>query len=108
MYLFSADFPTVPEVPAEQQATAQGSLRYEDVAQDGRLLLHSLPHFMGRSVFQGMMVRNEAARANAHAGIFPIITRLVVEGGDGPVSVRTRSPAPRGVPDRPHRSTIVG
>jgi hypothetical protein len=81
-------FPEVPDVPPEQRATGQAPLRYEDVAQDGRLVLTALPHFMGFSVFQGMMVRHEAARANAHAGIFPILTRLVIAGGGGPVSVR--------------------
>lgn len=81
-------FPTVPDVPPEQQIVTTGPLRYEDVAQDGRLILTALPNFMGLAVFQGLIVRSEAPRANAHAGIIPILTRLTIEGGGGPVSVR--------------------
>jgi hypothetical protein len=81
-------FPTLPEVPPEQTVTVTGPLRYEDVSQDGRLLLSALPHFMGLAVFQGLLVKDPAARAGAHAGIVPILTRLSIEGGGGPVSVR--------------------
>lgn len=81
-------FPPVPQVPPEQQIITTGPLRYEDVAQDGRLILTALPNFMGLAVFQGLIVRSEAPRVNAHAGIIPILTRLTIEGGDGPVSVR--------------------
>ena len=81
-------FPHLPEVPSEQTVTVAGPLRYEDVAQDGRLILASLPHFMGLSVFQGLLVKVPAARANAHAGVHGILTRLAIEGGGGPVSVR--------------------
>ena len=81
-------FPAIPEVPTEQTSGATAPLRYEDVTQDGRLLLTALPHFMGVAVFQGILVHSAAARVNAHAGIIPILTRLTIEGGGGPVSVR--------------------
>jgi hypothetical protein len=81
--------PAFPEVPPEQTiAVTSGPLRYEDVSQDGRLLLTALPHFMGQAVFQGLMVKVGAARVNAHAGILPILTRLTIEGHGGPVSIR--------------------
>ncbi len=80
--------PLLPDVPAEHRASARGPLRYEDVSQDGRLLLTALPHFMGLAVFQGLFIGDAFARATARAGIVPIVTRLVVDGGGGPVSVR--------------------
>jgi hypothetical protein len=81
-------FPELPEVPPEQRGTAHAPLRYEDVTQDGRIVLTALPHHMSLTVFQGLLVKNEVARHNAHAGIVPIISRLVIENGTGPVSVR--------------------
>lgn len=81
-------FPRIPEVPQEQTATATGSLRYEDVAQDGTLILTALAHFMGETVFHGLLRNRPEARANAFAGIVPILTRLTLLGGGGPVSVR--------------------
>jgi hypothetical protein len=80
--------PPIPEVPAEQRATAQGSMRYEDVSQDGRMLLGALPHFMGLAVFQRLLVGDAHARATARAGIAAIVSRLCIEGGGGPLSVR--------------------
>jgi hypothetical protein len=86
--MLGAMFPTLPEIPPEHRATAHGPLRYEDVCQDGRLTLTALPHFMGLSVFQGILVHNDLARHAAHAGIVSILSRLVIEAGPGPVSVR--------------------
>jgi hypothetical protein len=77
-----------PEVPPEQRGSAQGHLRYEDVAQDGRLVLTALAHFMGQAVFMGPIRQSEGVRETAHAGIVPIVSRMLIEGGDGPVSVR--------------------
>jgi len=81
-------FPAIPDVPAEQRSTSEGPLRYQDVTQDGRLLLTALHHFMGQTVFQTLLVKSEASRHHAHAGIYPIMSRLVIELGGGPVSVR--------------------
>lgn len=81
-------FPAIPDVPPEQRSTSEGPLRYQDVTQDGRLLLTALHHFMGQTVFQTLLVKSEASRHHAHAGIYPIMSRLVIELGGGPVSVR--------------------
>jgi hypothetical protein len=80
-------FPPIPEVPADQTTVIEGPLRYEDVAQDGRLLLTALPHFMGLAVFGRLLSKVPSVRANARAGIHSILTRLTIEGGGGPVSV---------------------
>jgi hypothetical protein len=84
-------FPELPDdIPAEQRAHGQGSLRYEDVAQDGRLVLTALPQFLGLLVFQQIFARDQAARSLARSGIFPIMSRMIIEGGHGPVSVSRR------------------
>jgi hypothetical protein len=80
--------PAIPDVPSDQRALADGPLRYQDVSQDGRLLLTALPHFMGQTVFQSLLVKSAASRQHAHAGILPIMSRLLIEVGPGPVSIR--------------------
>lgn len=76
-----------PEVPPEQRATSELYLRYEDIAQDGRVMLLSLPHAFG-TLWQKQLAHHPATRAAAFQGVIPILTRLVVDGGGGPVSVR--------------------
>jgi hypothetical protein len=80
-------FPDEPEVPAEQRAEASSALRYEDVSQDGRLMLLGLPHVLGDTVWQKLLVHHPLTRASYAAGIVPILSRFVLEGGDGPLSV---------------------
>ncbi len=80
-------FPEPPEVPAVQRGAGQTELRYEDVSQDGRLMLLGLPHAIGDLVWRKLLVHHPVTRAG-HAGILPILTRFIVEGGGGPVSVR--------------------
>src|SRR5262245_58386931 len=80
-------FPTPPDVPDEQRAAGQVPLRYEDVSQDGRVKLLALPHTIGAIVWQNAL-RPSAVQRAQHSGIVPILTRFVMEGGGGPVSVR--------------------
>ena len=47
----------------------------------------SLPHAMGEIVWQRSFAHHPILAA-LHAGIVPILTRLVVEGGEGPISLR--------------------
>ncbi len=84
----ASPFPPLPEVPASHRAHAQSPLRYEDVSQDGRVMLLSLPHAMGLAVWQKLMVDSPVPRAAQHQGLVPLLTRLVIEGHGGPVSVR--------------------
>jgi hypothetical protein len=81
-------FPVVPEVPPAQRGNAHSPLRYEDVSQDGRVLLLSLPHAMGLAVWQTLMTDSPVPRAAQQQGLVPLLTRLVIEGAGGPVSVR--------------------
>jgi hypothetical protein len=80
-------FPPEPDVPPEQRAAGQVPLRYEDISQDGRVKLLTLPHTSGPTVWQ-QALRPSAIVQAQHAGVVPILTRLVMEGGGGPVSVR--------------------
>jgi hypothetical protein len=78
-------FPEEP--PTAERAVAASALRYEDVSQDGRLMLLALPHAIGDVVWRTQLIHHPVTRV-AHAGILPILSRFVVEGGSGPVSVR--------------------
>jgi hypothetical protein len=84
----SLRYPEPPELSPALRATAQGWLRYEDVSQDGRVMLNSLAHGLGLTVWQNLLVHHPGSHALNKAGIVPILTRFVIEGGDGPTSVR--------------------
>lgn len=78
--------PSIPQVPAEQEATATMHLRYDDVCQDGRVALTAFPHVMG-VVTWGKLLRQHAASAEPRKqGIFPILSRATIRGHDGVVS----------------------
>jgi hypothetical protein len=62
-------------------------LRYEDISQDGRLLLEAAPQALGESIWRAQLQGTPIARALRKAGIVPVLTRLVVEGTEGPFSV---------------------
>jgi hypothetical protein len=80
--------PPWPTVPAEQRGAAPVSLRYEDVTQDGRLLLHAIPHAIGEVLWQHVLERHPMRGKLADAGIIPILTRLITEGTGSPLAVR--------------------
>jgi hypothetical protein len=79
--------PAEPETADAPRGSGRISLRYEDVAQDGRAALVALPQALGESVWRAML-RNHPADAVMRAeGILPILSRLVIVGEDGPCSV---------------------
>jgi hypothetical protein len=79
-------FPPQPELPADQRTEGPSSLRYEDVSQDGRLMLLSLAHSIGDVVWLKLLLQQ--AQKLARTGTVPILTRLVIEGGEGVTGVR--------------------
>ncbi len=82
-------FPARPEgLPPEQSAAAEGWVRYEDVSQDGRPMLLALPHGLGLTVWQKRLMHLPEARTLQHAGVIPVLTKLAIVGGPGPISVR--------------------
>ncbi len=80
-------FPPLPEVPDTHRATGTMSMRYEDVAQDGRLLLDAIPHGLG-DVAWVKLLDSRAMRQSFASGLVPILSRIVLQGFDGPVGVR--------------------
>ena len=77
--------PPEPDVPTDQQATGLVELRYEDVTQDGRVALTTLPYSLA-VVWRDLGTRPFAQELR-EAGIVPVLTRLCLAGGEGTVSV---------------------
>ena len=65
-------------------------LRFEDVTQDGRLVLEALPTALGPTLWRGLLDRDPGVLACYKNGVFPIISRLVLEGTSGPFSANGR------------------
>ncbi len=80
--------PPWPTVPPDQRGASPVSLRYEDVTQDGRLLLDAVPHALGEVLWQGVLSRHPMRHKLADEGIIPILTRLVTETTGEPIAVR--------------------
>jgi hypothetical protein len=81
-------FPDEPDTLPAQRTKAQSHVRYQDISQDGKLNLWALPHAIGEVVWQHLLVHQPLYRAIQRAGIVPILTRMVMQGGGGPISVR--------------------
>lgn len=79
--------PPRPELPPERIATAQFGLRYEDIAQDGRMMAIAFPPALGWVVWDKLLDQHPAERALAAAGIVPILSRLTITGSDAAVRV---------------------
>lgn len=79
--------PPAPEVPSDQHGRAPVHLRYEDVSQDGRVLLEALPNGVGEAMWRDAMARHPMTAAFLERGLAAILTRYVLEGGEGPFPV---------------------
>lgn len=84
-----APFPTPPrpDLPADAVATAGFPLRYEDLAQDGRMMTTAIPPAIGWTVWRQLLGQHPAAKAMQAAGITAILSRLTVDGSDQPIRV---------------------
>jgi acyl-CoA thioesterase FadM len=78
-------FPPIPDETLPR-AEARVHLRFEDVTQDGRLVLEALPNALGPTVWRGILNRDPTSAATFAQGIVPILSRFVLEGGPGPFS----------------------
>jgi hypothetical protein len=77
----------IPSLPSDgPRARALVPLRFEDVTQDGRLVLEALPTALATTVWRGLLADSDDARALSSQGIVPILTRLRMEGPAGPFS----------------------
>ncbi len=80
--------PDEPRVPDQQQSTAVMHLRFEDVSQNGQVMLEALPYGLGPALWTKLIQPSPIAPLMSAQGVIPILTRLVVEGGEGPIAVR--------------------
>jgi hypothetical protein len=76
--------PPVP--PGSPRASAHMRLRFEDITQDGRMVLEALPTALAPTVWRGLLAKESGAQATFARGIVPILTRFVLEGTPGPFS----------------------
>lgn len=98
-------FPDEPR--SSEHATGEVPVRYEDIAQDGRLKLNALPQALGQVCWMDLLRRHPVTRIARTEGIVPILSRLVIEGGVGPLSVR-RALEARGTYELGHTVDATG
>src|SRR5579859_289116 len=85
-------FPPAPDVP--ERAEGDSPLRYEDVSQDGRVMLLALPHTIGDVIWRKILAHHPLAKSGRE-GIVSILTRMIIdcsvgsasECGAGPIGV---------------------
>jgi hypothetical protein len=88
MLVWMSHEPELPEIEALQGQTASGAitLRYEDLAQDGRLKADAVPFAMGETCWRGLLLNHPLTQRLAREGIVPILRRLVVAADETPLS----------------------
>jgi hypothetical protein len=79
--------PPMPDLAPERVATASFPLRYEDIAQDGRMMATALPPAIGWTVWRQLLADHPAASDMQKQGLVAILSRLTVEGSDEPIRV---------------------
>jgi hypothetical protein len=78
--------PPAPVFRPDQSATTTTFVRYEDVAQDGRIMPIALPPGMS-GLWHGVL-RDHPGQRNAIAkGVLPILTRMTLESLDQPIRI---------------------
>ncbi|UJR78239.1 acyl-CoA thioesterase [Sandaracinus amylolyticus] len=82
------DVPPEPQVPEAQRGAGPLPLRYEDVVQDGRLRLEPVTHAIGAAIWKKTLSEHPLVLRLGAEGIVPILSRLQVEAGGGPISAR--------------------
>ncbi len=76
--------PEPPSPAAGQHAVAPVPVRFEDFAQDGRLLLEAIGPALGATVWRQLLLPHPAAAAMRDQGVVPIMTYAALEGEGGP------------------------
>lgn len=89
--------PLIPPLPPRSYAefeegfkdsgTAELLPRYEDITQDGRVILTALAHGLGASAWRTLLRELPAIDHFRDEGILPILSRMVIVGEQGPFSV---------------------
>ncbi len=86
----SSGFPRPPEVPDNNRATGPTRLRFEDLAQDGRLRLEGVWPPIGPILWGRMDIAASLARLGKQ-GVHAVLTYVVLDGTDAPLSVHNRA-----------------
>jgi hypothetical protein len=79
--------PPKPAIPETQRASGSFPIRFEDLAQDGRLLLDTATAALGVSIWNTLIGNHPLSPWMVKSGIVPILSRLAIEGAPGPFSV---------------------
>lgn len=74
------------DAPADQSHELRVSLRYEDLAQDGRIKADAVPFAMGEACWRGLLVHHPLTERLRATGVVPILRRLVVAADETPLS----------------------
>lgn len=85
----------MPELLAADTHCGPVPVRYEDIAQDGRVIPIALAHSFGDVLWPKLLNDHPATKAASAGGVIPILTKLSICGGDGPVPA-TRALSARG------------
>jgi hypothetical protein len=80
-------FPEPPDVGGIQLGHGQSRLRFEDIAEDGRLRLEGVWPAIGPILWGKMEVASALLRLGAD-GVRAVLTYVALEGGRDPISVR--------------------
>jgi len=78
--------PPVPDFKPEHAITSPWHLRYEDCAQDGRLIPIAQPPMLA-VLWQQLIHKHPGSRNAIASGIVPVLTRLTIESYDKPIRV---------------------
>ena len=84
------------DAPPAPSAEAQVPLRFEDLSQDGRLILEVFPNALGAAIWEPLVSKDPVARACRKQGIIPILSRFVMQGTPGPFGLRSEGVHARG------------
>jgi hypothetical protein len=68
-------------------AEASVRLRWEDVAQDGRIMLTALAPAIDWTIWNGLLKDHPGVHEGERQGVVSILTRLIAEGTDEPIRV---------------------
>ena len=75
--------PPLPAPAEDERGSAQFTLRYEDLSQDGQVKLTALPMAIGRACFAQLWVRHPLI-VTYREGIVPILSHMVIESDPSP------------------------
>jgi hypothetical protein len=82
-------FPPIPTVPDAQRATGSYPIRFEDLAQDGRVHFEPIVASIDAAIWRPLLSKDAVTRALHASGVRPIFTRLALEVGPARLELGT-------------------